>query len=311
MNSLICFLTVFHAVKLFQRRWFVSRKVRRLIFLGIFLPLSDYILRIILGELWFYSGNLVFHSFFYQMLFWSVLALLYWVKTREIESAIVFFFPVLGLFFYFLFSLLSTESLRFFTPFSDFTFHLGWINAGYFVPTVLALFLWGIKRWSEMSVENISRISLSVFAVFLITSGIVWNNAIGDMEKVAKGSELIRIKPSNSLHTEWDVTSYQNRVFKSGKYHFVQGWQGKMESVEAFGDFNLAQNVLLDPYIRSLYLKGFKNPILDVEIQNEVLKITIRELNPSIELLWLKQIQILKNDSGQIIDTTVNYGTFI
>lgn len=311
MNSLICFLTVFHILQFIRNRWFFSRKVRRLVYLGIFLPVGDYILRLILGELWFSSGDLVFHSFIYQAMFWSMVSLIYWVYNRDLKGALEFYIPLAGLFLYWLFSLFSTESLYFLAPFHIESFHLNWINAGYFIPTMIALALWGIKKWSEMSNQMISKISLACLLLFLGLGGIIWNNAKGSLEERFGNVQLVHVSPANNLQTEWQVVSYDKGVYHSSKYHFVQEWQGDVERTEGFDDFEAAQSILMDPVVMGVYKNSFKNPVLTQEIQSEVSVITIKELNPSIELFWLKEVQILKNRSGQIIDFNVQYGTVI
>lgn len=311
MNVIICFLTVFHVLRLIERRIFVPKTTRRLIYLGIFLPLADYILRIFLGELWFFSGNLVFHSFIYHGIFWSVVALLYWVYSRDPAAALRFYFPLAGLFVYWVFSVFSTEHLCFFAPLSDNCLAFDWIGAGYIVPMIVALFFWSIKRWSEMSTVNIARISLSVLVVFIALAGIVRYNARSDLTEELKNGRYITILPANILQTEWNVTSYYRGEYLIARYHFAQGWIDDPETVEAFNEFDIAQTVLLDPSVHKLYRMGFKNPIVNVEIQNEILSFTITESKPSAELMWLKEARIIKNRSGQIMDFTAQYGTVI
>ncbi len=311
MNSLICFLTVFHLFKLTRRRLFVAKVTRRLIYLGVFLPLGDYILRFIRGDLWFFSGNLLFHSIPYQCLFWCIFSLLYWVYCRELLRSLKFLFPLLGLIFYMLFSFLGTEHLTFWTPISNFSLHLDWVNSGYLIPTTVALILLISKRWSEISSVTIGRISLSVLIVFVILAGIIRNNAKNDIPAEYKKSGVVTITPANNLHTEWQAVNYRDGYYYFSRYHFVQGYQLKFKQIDAFDDYDTVQSVFLDASIRNLCLFGFKNPLVKIQIQSEALRIDIKELNPSSELLWIKEAQVVRNRSGLIVDFSVQYGTFI
>jgi hypothetical protein len=311
MNSLICFLTGFHVFKLIQNRLFVPKITRRLIYLGMFLPLGDYILRFILGEFWFYSGNLIFHSFFFQASFWSIIALLYWVYTRDLPATFRFYFPLLGLVVYMVFSFFGTEHLAFWSPFSSRSFHLDWINSGFLVPMTVAVLLRLTKRWSEFSSITIARISLSVLVFFLAIVGVIRYNAQSDIPEEYKNLEMVNILPANNLQTEWEVVSYRAGIYHAGRYHFVQGFPEAFEQVDAYDDYDAAQTILLDPAIRKLILYGFNNPQVKIEIQNEVLKISINELRPLAGLLWIKQALVTCNRSGMITDLRVHYGTFL
>ncbi len=311
MNSLICLLTVFHILSLVQQKVFIAKRMRRLVYLGIILPLGDYIIRFFLGEIWFYSGNLIFHSFFYQGLFWCIVTLLYWVYSKDFRSALKYLLPLLGLAFYLIFSLFSTDNLFFGAPFFSNSFHLDWINSGYLIPSAFALFLWSIKRWSEMSVKTISRLSLGMLAAFMILAGVIRVNAENAAAEKMNDYKAISIVPANILLTEWRVVFYSDESYFVQQFHFVQGWQGKLEQVDAFNDVAVAQKVLGHPSIRRMYLYGFKNPVMNIEFQNEVLSIIITELKPSIEFLWIRQVTIVHSRSGQLVDMDVQYGTFI
>ena len=311
MNSLICFLTVFHLFKLTRHRLFVSKAIRRLIYLGIFLPIGDYILRFVIGDLWFYSGNLIFHSIPYQVMFWSIVSLLVWVYSRNLLSSLTFLFPLLGLVCYMLFSFLGTEHLTFWSPMSEYSLHLDWVNSGYLIPTTVAMLLLVSKRWSEISSRTIGQISLSVLLVFLLAAGVIRNNARNSIPENYKTSGVVTITPANNLHTEWQAVSYKDGSYFFNRYHFVQGFQQKFQQVEVFDDYDTAQSVLMDRSIKNLCLLGFKNPLVKIQIQNEALSIDIKELHPSNELLWIKEAQIVRNRSGMIVDFSVRYGTFI
>ncbi|MBU2513364.1 hypothetical protein KJ966_18645 [bacterium] len=311
MNSLICLLTVFHILALVQQKVFIAKGKRRLVYLGIVLPLGDYVLRFFLGELWFYSGNLIFHSFFYQGLFWCIVVLLFWIYSRDLRSSIKFLLPLSGLGFYYICSLFSTDELFFGAPFFSGSFHLDWISSGYLIPSVFALFLWLIKRWSEMSVKTISRLSLCVLAAFIIIAGIIRFKAENAAAEKVENYNALSIMPANSLLTEWSVVFYADKSYYSQRFHFVQGWQGQPEKAEAFDNFAVAQKVLNNPSIRRVYLYGFKNPIIKIEFQNEALFVTISEFKPLIDFLWIKQIKIIHSRSNQVVDMNVQYGTII
>ncbi len=311
MNSFICFLTVFHLFKLTRHRLFVSKVARRLIYLGIFLPLGDYVLRFVIGDLWFYSGNLIFHSIPYQALFWGTVSLLVWVYSRNLLSSLKFLLPILGLVCYMLFSIPGTEHLAFWSPISGYSLHLDWVNSGYLIPTTVALLLLASKRWSEISSRTIGRISLSVLIVFLMIAGVIRNNAKNSIPENYREAGVVTITPANNLHTEWQAVNYRDGSYYYSRYHFVQGFQQKFQQIEVFDDYDTAQGVLMDHSIKNLWLLGFKNPLVQIQIQNEALRIDIKELHPSYELLWIKEAQVVRNRSGKIVDFSVRYGTFI
>ncbi len=311
MNSLICLLSAFHVLALLQTRLFISKVTKRLIYLGILLPLGDYILRFILGEIWFYSGDLIFHSFFYQGLFWLILAVLYWIYNHRIGPSIRILSPLLGLSFYFLFSLFTTESLNFFAPLFDIRIHWGWIYSGYLIPTVFALLLWLNKVFSKMTVLTISRFSLIMLVAFVAFAGIIRNNASNAVAQFKNDNAVVSLLPANSLLTEWHAIIYQNKNYQIRRYHFVQGWQGALEEQEAFRAFDDSQYALLHPSIRNLYRFGFRNPTIRVYFENETVLVTITELKPLIDFLWIKKVEIKQNHSGQIVDLEIFYGTVI
>ncbi len=311
MSILICFLSVFHFICIIQKRVFISKTTKGFIYLGVFLPIGDYILRFILGEEWFQSGNLIFHSFFYQAFFWSIIALLYWVYTRDFKGVFRFYLPLSGLFANMLFCLFSTENLAFFAPLYKTGFHFDLINAGYIIPLTVMLILWATKHWSELSAITISRLSFGFLVFFLLVVSIIKQNAANNLTDDFKDVKNINITPANNLQTEWNVAAYRDGMYLVGRYHFVQGWQGEIKKEAAFDDLEISQNILHDPTIKHLYFNAFKNPVIKMELQNEVIGVTISELRPSVEPLWVKQIQIIKNRSGQIMDINTNFGSIL
>lgn len=310
MNSLICFLTVFHLFKLARRRLFVSKITRRLVYLGIFLPLGDYLLRMVRGDLWFFSGNLFFHSVPCHFLFWVVIALLFWVYSRDVLSSLRFLAPLLGLLCYMVFCLFSTEYLTFWAPVSEHGIRLNWVNSGYLIPSTVALLLQLSKRWSELSSVTVGRISIGVLVVFVSLAGFFRHNAISAIPEPHDSSGVQSVYPANILQTEWNTVVFHEGIYFSSRYHFVQGYQESFTSVEAFDDFETAQGVLVDQSIRRLYRFGFKNPVVSIQIQKEALQIAIKELYPAPELLWIQHAQIVRNRSGLILDYNSQYGTF-
>lgn len=311
MNSLICFLTVFHIFKLLQNKLFVPKLSRRMIYLGIFLPLGDYLLRFWFGEIWFYSGNLIFHSFFYQAFVWSIIALLYWVYSRDLRATFRFYFPLVGLAAYLIFSVFGTEHLAFWSPFSNRSWHLDWINSGYVIPLSVAALLRLTKRWSEFSSITIARISLGVLVVFLVIIGAIRFNAQSDIPLEYRNLDMVNLLPANNLQTEWDVVSYRAGSYYAGRFHFVQGFPEEFEQIDAYDDYDAAQTIMLNPAIRNLVLNGFRNPQIKIEIQNEILKVSISELKPLVGLLWIKQATMTCNRSGMINEFHIRHGTFI
>ncbi len=309
MNSLICLLTLIHFFKLTESRLKITRFSRMLIYVGVLLPLGDYVIRLILGDFWFFSGKLIFHSYLYQGIFWGVLALLHWVSHRDVRRSLRYLLPLAGFTCYLFFGLISTEHLAFFSPISNYSINIGLMNSGFFVPTIVALLLWGTKKWSDFSAVTISRISLIVLVLLFVQSAVIQNRARGNLTSELREAQPIRIAASDLLMTEWNVVGSIDGVYKTGRYHFVQGFRGKIEEPEANLHDDAIQNALLSPSIRNLFLFGFKNPVMTVEVQNEVSKVTISELMPLVDLLWIDRAELTRNRSGQVIDYSITYGS--
>jgi hypothetical protein len=310
MNSLISVLTVLHLLKLAESRFQISKSTRNLLFAGMLLPIGDYIIRFIRGDGWFFSGNLIFHSFIYQGLFWAVVSLLCWVYFREFHKSIKLLIPLLGLGIYLLFSIPATEYLTFFSPFSTLSYQANWVNSGYFVPTLVALLLWASRRWSDFSTKTVSRISLAILVLFLLQSGAIHNRIENNLPEAFRKADSISATSANLLMTEWNVVACVDGNYKAVRYHFVQGFREDVQEIKVYLHDEIVQNALLSPPVRNLFLFGFKNPVLNIEIQNEVSKIVISEAKPLVDLVWNKQADVIRNRSGRVIDLSMQYGSF-
>ncbi len=309
MNIVVCAFAVYNVLNLIQERVTISRWSRSLLYLGIILPAADYLLRFLIGEIWFQTGGLIFHSLIYQAMFWGTLTLLSWVYQRDIKKAGILLLPLAGLLLYGLFSIFSAENLPFLSPFSLVSFKLGWVNSGYLIPVVIFILLWATTRWSEVSRKTTSILALSMLMIFVTYSGISYYRINQQWQKSFPDAQIVSIVPSNHQQTMWRVvTSHQGSYFHSD-FHFIQGQRGEIAEQPALSDSETSQLALLDPMIRVMFRKAFKNPVMQTNIQNESMNISISELLPLIEPIWIKQLQLRKNKSGQMVVFEINYGT--
>ena len=309
MNIVICAFAVHHVLILIQKRVTISRWSRSLLFLGIILPAGDYLLRFFIGEIWFQTGGLIFHSLIYQAFFWGTLTLLSWVYQRDVKKAGILLLPLVGLSLYVLFSIFSTEDLPFLSPFSLASFKLGWVNSGYLIPVVIFILLWVTSRWSEMSRKTTSILSISMLMIFITYSGISYYRINQQWQKSFPEAQIVSIVPSNHQQTTWRVVTCHQGSYLHSDFHFIQGQRGEIAEQPALSDSESSQLALLDPMIRVMFQRAFKNPVIQTNIQNESMNISISELLPLIEPVWIKQLQLRKNKSGQLVVFEINYGT--
>lgn len=311
MNIVVCIFACYHALNLIQKGITVSPRSRFLLYLGIILPAGDYLLRFIIGEIWFQTEGLVFHSLIYQSLFWGVVALLSWVYQRDVKKAGTLLLPMVGLSVYALFSIFSTENLSFFSPLSSASFKLGWVNSGFLVPVSIFIVLWILTRWSELSETMVSILTLFVLVSFVTYSGISYHRIDREWQKSFPEARLVSIAPVNHQQTMWRVVTRLQDNYSHSKFHFIQGQSGEITEQPALSDAEIPQLALLDPMIRIMFQKAFKNPVIQTNMQNESMHILISELLPLIEPIWIKRIQFRKNKSGQMAVFEINYGTVL
>jgi len=309
MNILICLITVRHIIINWEIKYSVPRKSSLLIYVGVLAPLGDYILRIFLGEIWFQTSGLIFHSFAYHVLFWGLIALLHWVYWRNIKQAITWLVPLLGLLLYAIFSTFSTEMNPFLAPFSKSSVSLNWVNAGYLIPLILIAILWITKKWNRLSRLAISRISLSIVLLFVVFFGAVQMNIKRMVTDSFTQTRNINITPANFVPLDWDVVAYQENRYQVSHYNLIKGWRREANDKDAFHNFEMSQSILLNPRIFQIYSTTFKNPVISTSVQNETMMIEISELIPSSEILWVDNLQLIINRTGQIIDYNVDYRT--
>lgn len=311
MNIFVCALAGYYVTNLIQKRVTISRWSRFLFYLGIFLPAGDYLLRFIVGEIWFQTGGLIFHSLAYQTLFWGVAALLNWVYQRDLKKAIKLLLPLAGLLFYALFSIFGMESLSFLAPFSSACFSLGWVNSGFLIPVIVLSVLWITLMWSELPHTMVSILALCFLVAFVGYSGISHYRINQDLQKTFPRAHVVNIVPANHQQTLWQVVTYEQGNYSHCKFHFIQGPIGEIMEQPALSDTESSQLALLDPVVREVYLKAFKNPVIQTDIQNESMLISISELLPLIEPIWIKRLQLRKNKSGQMVIHEIEYGTIL
>lgn len=311
MNIIVTVFTLFFLLRLIRKKVLISRKSRILLYLGVALPGADYLLRFINGEIWFQTEELVFHSFFYQSLFWGIAALLIWVYTRRLKTAIRLLLPLIGLLIYAFFSLLSTENISFLAPFSSGIFNLGWITAGYVVPTVLMLVCWLILLFSDLSESLVCGVAVISLAVFIGFSAISFHRINDSLSEFFPEADIVSVFAENQQQTMWRVVAFRGSRYIHTQFHFVQGQRGEIKEQKVLNITDAAQSVLLDPSVRTVFQRAFRNPVIQVEVQNESMSISISELLPLVEPLWIKQIQLRKNGSGRIEYVDVEYGTIL
>ena len=309
MNIVISLIT-FQCLRL---NWEVKRPISTkssiLIILGIIAPLGDYILRIILGEIWFQTSGLVFHSFIYHGLLWGVMALLHWVYQRNIRQAVIWLLPLTGLFTYFIFTVLSTEALPFFSPLSDIRLSLNWVNSGHLIPLILAVAFWITKKWTHLNRVLISRVSLGIFLVYIISMGTIQINIKRMLAETPIQNSMVNITPARFLPLDWDVVTYANNHYQVRRYQLVNGWIDEVLEPDAFHNFDMSQNALRDPKIFRIVSSAFKNPVISTTIQNETMMVEISEVVPSSEILWIDNLQLIINRTGQLVDYHVDFRT--
>lgn len=311
MNIVVGLFSVYFALNLIQKKVAISREARIFLYLGVALPVVDYCLRFTVGEIWFQSNQLIFHSFIYQALFWGTAALLNWVYSRHLRSVGILLLPLLGLLINALFSVLSMENVSFLAPFSGHDYSLGWVTPGYLVPTAIMVVLWFTLLGSDLSKTLISSLALGCLVVFIVYSATSYYRINQSLRKTFPNAEVVSLAPVNHQQTMWRGVVTRQDKYVYTHFHFVQGQSGSIEEQAVQNRSALSQSVLLDPRIRTLFMKAFRNPVIQVDIQNESMMVSISELVPLVETLWVKQVRLRKNKSGQIVNFEVEYGTIL
>ena len=275
-------------------------------YMGVVLPFGDYILRLILGEIWFQTSGLIFHSVIYHSLIWSLVALLHWVYWRNIRQAVTWFLPLIGLFAYAVFSILSTVAMPFLFPLSHAKFSFNLVNAGYLIPLVLAIIVWTTRKWTRLHGLIVSRATLAILVGFVALMGIVQLNILRTSSDIFINKSDLTIIPTGIVPYNWAVVSYYDKLYRVGNYNLISGWRREVNEKDAFHNFEMVQNALIDPKIHLIYTSAFKNPVASASIQNETMTIDISELTP-LDVWWVDNLKLIINKTGQIIDLNVDY----
>ena len=274
--------------------------------MGAVLPFGDYILRLILGEIWFQTSGLIFHSVIYHCLIWSLVALLHWVYWRNIRQAVIWFLPLIGLFTYAVFSTLSTVAMPFLFPLSHAKFSFNLVNAGYLIPLILAIIVWTTRKWTRLHGIIVSRANLAILVGFVALMGIVQLNILRTSSDIFINKSDLTIIPTGIVPYNWAVVSYHDKIYRVGKYILISGWRREINEKDAFHSFEMVQSALIDPKIHLVYTSAFKNPVASASIQNETMTIDISELTP-LDIWWVDNLKLIINKTGQIIDLNVDY----
>ena len=307
MNAIISiFFTIFF-FELLQRKKDIPTIAVPLTILGAILPLGDYAYRLFRSQPLFFSCEVIFQSFVYQGVFWSIIVVYHWIVTRDFRKSFQFYLPLWGLCWYAFFSVLGTDGIPFFYPLSTFHMELGFVKDSYLILLVPISLVWITKKWSRLSLYIISWISFSYLAVFLIFASGFRIIIINSLAELDGSSGDISIIPANYYRTEWRIVSKDQDKYYSYRYKLFGGLQNNPQSQTRFDDFELMQNVLFHPVIHCLYFHGYENPIAKIEIQKEKRFIQFNEFVPASELFKIDKLVIIQNRSGRIVDIQINY----
>ncbi|MDT8447241.1 MAG: hypothetical protein RRB13_10165 [bacterium] len=301
MNALIAALTLFNLFHWTRDQKLLSKGSWALIFAGTLLPLLDYIAFLTSSEPGLFWMPLWFHSPFYLAALLSVISLWVWIGTRNLKRATQVFWPLAGLGVYLLLSLISTQRLPFLRPFSDFSFSLGLVNQGYLVVLSLTILLWVTKRWNRLKTITVCKASLAILVGFVLVNGVVRVLVLATLPEEMRQGERVSLQPANWFQSSWHVSSLKRDRYHYADFNLIGGW-GPTQMLQSSNDFELTQTLLLDPYFKSLYVHGFKNPVVETKYINDLLRVQITELWPLREVYWTRLLTLTKTSSGQILE---------
>ncbi|MDX2470864.1 MAG: hypothetical protein QNL04_09860 [SAR324 cluster bacterium] len=310
MNSLISIFALFELFNLVKDRYYLQRRERGLIFLGALLPLLDY---------WFsfkadaYSSTFshpYFHSFFFMGISCFVVALIHWIYFRNLEKAGTLFFPLIGLTAYFFFTLFSTEQAAFFTPFTDRTFSFNWVLSGYAVPLLLTLLFYGFRFWSGIERGIASKGGLVFLMGFILLmgsfKGLIYLNLPKDFSRAGQ----LQSEPLNLMQTRWLISLKENDHYVHQVFNLIGGFESNPQKTSLADEVEIFKTLLLEPALAQVYYQEFKNPVVNLSFVHDNILIEITELFPLPELIWIESLAIIKNSSGQTIETKVQRKSF-
>jgi len=309
MNVLISALTVFSLYHFREESKKLDKKSWWLMLFGTLLPSLDYLQSAVFGLPGIVWTPLWFHSPFYLATGLLVIAIWVWVRIRSLSKAAQCFWPLAGQTLYLALTALSTERVPVLRPFYSGSYAADLVNQGYLFPALIILLLWVTKRWNGLKTRNICLTSLVIVPAFLVLNLGVRVVSFSQLPENLQGSEQVSATPANILQSKWNVVA-----FKEGKYHYQQlnlfsGWGTESHVLQASNDSDLTQALLEDPHLKGLYVFQFKNPVISTKLLNEQLRIEITELVPLKEVVWTKNMVVIKNSNEQIIDITWERGT--
>lgn len=310
MNSLISIFALFEFFNLVKDRYYLQRRERGLIFLGALLPLLDY---------WFsfkadaYSSTFSYpylHSFFFLSVSCFVVALIHWIYFRNVKKAGTLFFPLIGLSAFFFFTLFSTEQAAFFTPFSDRTFSFNWVLSGYAVPLLFTLLFFAFRFWSGIERNMASKGGLAFLFVFILImgsfKGLIYLNLPNDFSREGQ----LQAEPLNLMQTRWLITLKKNDHYVHQVFNLIGGFESNPKKSPLADEVDIFKTLLLEPALAQVYFQEFKNPVVSLSFVHDNILIEITELYPLTELVWIQSLSIIKNSSGQTIETKVQRKSF-
>lgn len=310
MNLIISIITVFHLLRIIKKKYPLRLKSKILIFLGICLPIMDYIIRYYRDEPILSSLTVLFQSFPYQMMVWGVLALLYWIYKRNFRKAGVLLLPLVGMLFYISITALTTEKIYFLKPFSDIYISFNLIKPGYIFPLLLILLLWIVKRWLGFSAKKISYFSIHIIILSILISVFFKTYTFFTLPDSFSKNSNILITPTDHLLVNWNAIELNGRDYYVSTFRFLYGWNTDVKKYPLSNDYELLQSILIYPDILAYYSSSFQVPVVKTSVKNENLLVEIRELSPLSDIFWMNRLTLERNRTGHVLQLNKNYKTF-
>ncbi len=272
--------------------------------------MGDYIYRFFKSEPLIHSCEVLFQSFIYQWAFWTLIVFYHWLVYRNLKSSLRFYLPLVGLGCYALFSILSTESVPFLYPLTSASTTFNLMKPGYLVLLIPISLVWFTRKWTKLSLLSLGCFSFLFLAGFLIAISATVAVIENSLTEPFTNSERLSILPGNHFYSEWHVVAVGQGKYHFDRYELFRGLKNDLRTRREFEDFELTQNILLNPLIHCIYYHSFKNPVASIDIQKEKLILDIAELIPSNDLFEVENLVMIQNKSGQIVNLQVNYRLF-
>ena len=231
-------------------------------------------------------------------------SLLHWIYFRDVKKAQSIFYPLVGLSVYFFFTLFSTEQTAFFTPLSSQTFSFNWVLSGYAIPLFCTLLFFAFRYWSGVEQGTASKGGLG----FLL--GMFKGMILLNLPRDFKQEGTFRAEPLNVIQTRWLITLKKKDHYVYQVFNLVGGFESNPQKQPIADEVEILKAQLLEPAFAHIYFDRFKNPIVNITFIHENILIEIKELKPLPEFIWVRSMSIIKNSSGQTIETKLERENF-